>query len=120
MLEKTLESPLASKEIKVKEINPEYSLEALMLNFQYFGHLIWRANLLEKTLILGKFKGRRRKGQQRMKWFYGIIDSKDLSLGKLWEIVKDRELWVAVVHADSQRVRHNWATEQQILTVYFK
>ena len=86
MLERTLESPLDCKEIKPvspKEINPEYSLEEMMLKLklQYFGHLMQRVNSLEKTLILGKIEGRRRKGRQRKKWLDGITDSMDMSLG---------------------------------------
>ena len=84
----------------LKEINPKYSLERLLLKlkFQYFGHLMQRANSLEKTLMLGKTEGRRRKGQQRMKWLDSITDSIDMNLIKLQELVKDREDWNAAVH----------------------
>ena len=103
VLEKTLEGPWGNKEVKqsvLKESNPEYSLEGLMLQLklQYFGHLMWTADSVEKTLTLGKIEGRRRRQQQRVRWLDGITDAKDMNLGKLREMVRDREAWHAAVH----------------------
>ena len=121
VLEKTLENHLDHKEIKPvnpKEISPEYSLEEMMLKLQYFGHLLWRTDSLEKTLRLGRLEGRQGRGWQRVRWLDGITDSMDMNLSKPWEIVKDRETRNAAVYGitKNQAQLNNWSTTMSIFT----
>ena len=107
----------------LKEISPEYSLEGLMLKLklQYFGHLMWRADSLEKTLILGKIEDRRRRGRQRIRCLNGTTDLMDMNLSRLREIVKDKEAWCAAVHgaAKSQTRLSDWTITNYCIAVYF-
>ena len=109
--------PWRSSQSMLKENNPEYSLERLILKLklQYFGHLKWKANSLEKTLMLGKIEGKRRRGWQRTRWLDGITDSMNMSLRKFWKIMKDREAWGTMIHwvAKSQTWLRDWTSTRR-------
>ena len=110
-----------SNQLILKEINPEYSLEGLMLKLklQYFGHLMWRVDLLKKTLMLGKIEGRRRRGWQRMRWLYSISKSMVICLSKLQETVKDREAWHAAVLGDTKSQELNSNRKSELFAMGF-
>ena len=108
-----------SNQLSLREINPEYSLEELMLKLklQYLGHLMWTDKSLEKSLMLGKIEGRRRRGHQRMRWLDSITDTMNTNLGKLWEMVRDREAWCATVHGVTNN--RTWLGDWKTTTAYF-
>jgi len=122
VLERTVEGPWTTRQWNqsiLKEINPEYAFEGLMLKLklklQFFGHMIQRADSLEKILMLGKIEGRRRRGKQRKRWLGGIINSMHMNLSKLWKIVKDGEAWSAAIHGVTKS--QTWLSDWTITTI---